>query len=134
MKNTIKTIENSKLEEILLNIDKDALTIIIDGINVKTWMDYWNTMSKSFSFPALPAYMKPDYHSYYDLMTDLSWIKQEKINIIFKNFSAFLKHDLKLKNDIINDFKDFLLPFWEKEVLETVINGKAKEFCVYTVN
>ena len=84
MKNTIKTIEKRRAEELLLENDKNTLTATIDGINIKNWMDFWETMSELFSFPKLPVYMKPDYHSYYDLMTDLSWIKQEKIIIIKK--------------------------------------------------
>ncbi len=43
---------------------KDKVFIAeIDGDKINCWEDYWAAMSKLFSFPELPAYMKPDYHS-----------------------------------------------------------------------
>lgn len=133
MHNTLKFISKKELNELRTKTSEEFFKVIIDGEKISTWVDYWNAISKAFSFPDLPSYMEPDYHSYYDLMTDLSWLKKESIILVIENAEAFLKSDLKLKNDIIKDFREYLLPFWEKEVLKTVVDGKKKNFCVYFI-
>ena len=35
-------------------------------------------------------------------------------------FNRFLENEPELKNEIISDFTDFILPFWQKEVEEVV--------------
>ena len=126
-------ISKNDLNNLYSKTQADVLKVIIDGEKICSWNDYWNAVSNAFSFPELPSYMKPDYHSYYDLMTDLSWLKNESIILIFENADSFLANDLELKNNIIKDFKEFLLPFWEEEASKTVVNGKKKNFSVYFV-
>ena len=133
MNNKVAFVNKNQFKELSAS-NEASLKIIIDGKEIHSWSDYWNVISEAFSFPELPSYMKPDYHSYYDLMTDLSWIKSKNIVLIIKNSDKFLADDLKLRNIIIKDFKDNLLPFWEEEVLKTVVEGEARSFCVYFVD
>ena len=132
MNNKVTFVNKNQFKE-LAEANKESLKISIDGKKIRSWSDYWSVISEAFSFPELPSYMKPDYHSYYDLMTDLSWIKSKSIVLIVKNSNKFLDEDLKLRNIIIKDFNDNLLPFWEKEVLKTVVGGETRSFCVYFV-
>lgn len=134
MHNTLNFISQKELKELYTKTSKEILKVIIDGEKISLWADYWDAISTAFSFPDLPSYMSADYHSYYDLMTDLSWLEKENIILVIENAEDFLKNDLQLKNDIINDFKEYLLPFWEEEVLKTVVGGKKKNFCVYLIN
>lgn len=133
MNNNVIFISKKESNSLYSKTQEDILKVIIDGEKICSWSDYWNAISNAFSFPELPSYMKPDYHSYYDLMTDLSWLKNENIILIFENADSFLANDLQLKNNIIKDFKEFLLPFWEEEASKTVVNGKKKNFSVYFV-
>ena len=133
MNNKLKYIDNAKSMELQTNVNQDSFLVIIDGTEISSWTDYWNSISKAFCFPELPSYMQANYHSYYDLMTDLTWLKKENIVLIIEHANAFLEHDLQLKNDILNDFQDYLLPFWESEALEAVVNGKTKNFSIYLV-
>ena len=66
-------------------------------------------------------------------MTDLSWVKEDSIILIVANANVFLKEDLQLKNTIIKDFQEYLLPFWDSEVVDTVVGGKKRNFSVYFV-
>ena len=132
MNNKVTFVNKNQFKE-LSEANEESLKISIDGKKIHSWSDYWSVISEAFSFPKLPSYMKPDYHSYYDLMTDLSWIKSKSIVLIVKNSNKFLDEDLKLRNIIIKDFNDNLLPFWEKEVLKTVVGGETRSFCVYFV-
>lgn len=133
MKNILELISREDLNELLLHAQENVMLVTVDGAEINSWADYWNALSSALSFPKLPSYMECDYHSYYDLMTDLSWLEKESIILIIKNADKFLKEDIQLKHEIIKDFKEYLLPFWEEEVLKTVVNGKTKSFCVYLV-
>ncbi len=134
MKNSVLYITKEEINKIKSESKDKVFIAEIDGAEINSWGDYWNTMSNLFSFPELPAYMKPDYHSYYDIMTDLSWIDTDSIILIINKFTLFLKGEHALKDDIIKDFKDYLLLFWEEEVERTVVGGKNKSFCVYLVD
>lgn len=134
MKNSVLNIAKEEINKIKSESKDNVFIAEIEGTEINSWEDYWNAMSKLFSFPELPAYMKPDYHSYYDIMTDLSWLDTDSIILIINNFTLFLKGEHALKDDIIKDFKDYLLPFWEEEVEKTVVGGKKKSFCVYLVD
>lgn len=129
--NKLSTISTEEEKNLKIKLSKESLITEIDGAEINSWADYWSAVSKAFSFPKLPDYMKPDYHSYYDLMTDLSWLEADNIALFIKNYNCFLKNNNALKDDIIRDFNDYLLPFWDKEVEITVVNGKRKSFCVF---
>ncbi len=134
MNNLIVTVAKEEIDKIKSEANGKFFIAEINGAEINCWEDYWSAMSSIFSFPELPAYMKPDYHSYYDIMTDLNWLNAAGIILIINNFSFFLKGEHALKDNIIKDFKDYLLPFWEQEVENTVVGGKKKSFCVYLVD
>lgn len=131
MNNRISNVTKEEIDKIKSEANDKIFIAEINGAEINSWEDYWLKMSTLFSFPELPAYMKPDYHSYYDIMTDLSWLDTDDIILIVNDFAHFLKSDHALKDNIIKDFKDYLLPFWEQEVEITVVGGKKKSFCVY---
>lgn len=134
MNNSILNITKEEINKIKSELKDKVFIAEIDGGKINSWEDYWKSMSNLFSFPELPAYMKLDYHSYYDIMTDLSWLDTDSIILIINNFNLFLKGEHALKDDIIKDFEDYLLPFWEEEVETTVVDGKKKSFCVYLID
>ena len=133
MNNSVDFIEKDELNKIKSAVSKNAFVAEINGEEIQSWADYWNAVSSSFSFPVLPSYLKSDYHTYYDLMTDLSWIKEDSIILIVANANDFLKDDLQLKTSIIKDFQEYLLPFWDNEIVDTVVGGKKRNFTVYFV-
>ena len=77
MNNNVIFISKKESNNLYSETQAGVLKVIIDGEKICSWSDYWNAISNAFSFPELPSYLKPDYHSYYDLMTDLSWLKYE---------------------------------------------------------
>lgn len=131
MKNKIKWIPLEKLPSIAQQ--RNVLVAILDGNAIQSWAAYWSAIAAAFSFPPLPSYMQPDYHSYYDLMTDLHWIPEEQIVLIIRNAACFLQKDPQTKAMLIEDFERYLLPFWESEVEQTVVDGKKRSFQVWLV-
>jgi len=109
----------------------DSLYIAdIKGNDIQNIQDYLNTVNELFKFP-IPT---RGFDGYLDWMRDLNWLNMEGYVLIINNFSIFLKDDSKLKKQIISDFVDVILPFWQDEVKEVVVGGKAKPFIVYLVD
>ena len=62
----------------------------------------------------------------------MAWERRVYLNNC--NFSNFIKRNDSLKKIIIEDIEDIILPWWEKEVEDCVVEGKAKSFNVYFVD
>ena len=76
-----------------------------------------------------PGTCKNKFSRFDDWMTDLSWISADQgICLIVNNYSKFLSLDPVFKENLIEDFRDNILPFWEKDVLQCVKDGKTRRF------
>lgn len=113
-----------------LNVSPEVYLVELNGSEIQSWDDYVSEIQQSFKFPTL---CNESVDRYLDWMRDLSWIKKEKYMLVIHQFDKFLQHEPELKNEIILDFKEIILPFWQKEVVEIVVGGKVKSFMVYLV-
>jgi hypothetical protein len=50
------------------------------------------------------------------------------------HFSKFLKDDLSAKAHILEDFENMILPWWETDVINHVVDGKPRFFSVYLID
>lgn len=124
MKNTMRHvafIDKSKLEGFIASID---------GAKIQTKHDYLSIMEKAFHLP--PCHDSWD--AYLDWMCDLDWIEEKKITLIILNSARAFQQDPQMKQYMIDDFKDVILPFWEEEVKYVVVGGEPREFQVYLVD
>lgn len=94
-------------------------------------MDYVTEIQSKFSFPT-PCADSVD--RYLDWIRDLEWLEQEKFVIIINHFSDFCKKNPSIKNEIMQDFEEIILPFWQNEVREEVAGGEPRSFIVYIVD
>lgn len=108
----------------------EILLVELNGSEIQSWEDYVSEIQQNFRFPT-SCFDSVD--RYLDWMRDLSWIEKEKYILVIHHFDTFLQHKPELKNEIVLDFKDTILPFWQEEVVEVVVDGKAKSFIVYLV-
>lgn len=123
MENIVKEIKKSMIKSIMDTINNKEHTFVVE-INVhsiQSWKGYISEIQREFNFPT-SCYDSVD--RYLDWMRDLSWLEKESYIIIINNFKQFLKKDLKLKREIISDFEEIILPYWER---------KSKLFLVYLV-
>ncbi|MCL1858087.1 MAG: barstar family protein [Oscillospiraceae bacterium] len=110
--------------------DKNLFVAEIDGREIKNEQDYFNKISDICNFPTISK----SFGSHNDWIGDLDWLEKDSYAIIIYNYNEFIKDDLKAKNHIIENFIDFVLPWWETEVIKCVAEGKAKPFNVYLVD
>lgn len=148
MKNEIINVTKEEAKVIKKNAiqDKDTYFAEIDGSSIKTAADYAQAMAEAFVFPLLKT--KADYVQaidddfplrwseailgwYIDDMTTLIWIEQSDIILIMHNYEQMLADNIELKERIISDFEEIILPWWEGEVVGCMVGGAPKKFLVY---
>lgn len=131
--NMVLTVNSKDMETIKKKLESNdrVLVVELDGINIHSWKDYILEIQSKFSFPT-PCFDSVD--RYLDWMRDLGWLDMEEFALIINHFSAFVKNDPELKSKIVSDFIDVIIPFWQDEVKEVVVEGKAKPFMVYLVD
>ena len=113
----------------------------IQGETIQSWEDYIEKIEDVFKFPTKCG----DYMDrYYDWITDLSWIWEPDFSneggcvLIIYNYKHFLEQDQVLKKKIMDGLSDEVLPWWQGDVENSVVNcvvgGKAKPFNIYLVD
>ena len=100
--------------------------VLLNGNDIPDKNTFFNAMEEKFHFPGT---CKNKFSRFDDWMTDLSWIpSNEGICIIINNFSQFLSSDIIFKENVMNDFRENILPFWEEKVIQCVQGGKRRRF------
>jgi hypothetical protein len=119
------------------------------GLELATWQMYAKDIGEKFGFPALYWESQKEYviDAYLDWIRDLSWYNDiQEFAIVIYDYRLFLR-DEKMnlrksthgnytinKEMIICTFVDTVLPWWEHEIENFVVDGKAKRFNVYLVD
>ena len=133
MKNEIKKItkEEWQLRKQQLKQKKGIWIAEIDGKKAPTWKDYAREVEHVFQFPT-PCDKSIDV--YLDWMRDLDWLNSNEYAFAIYNIRYFMKDDPENKKIIMETFEDGVLFWWEKEVEQYVVGGKAKPFHIYLVD
>ena len=136
MKNNIYYITDSQKKTLIKSSTKNADIYLaeLNGEIIPTLNDYLKKIGETFKFPVFSNYDTLNLDAYLDWITDLSWLNAQEFVLIIRNFKLFLQDDLKSKKEILEDFKEVVLPWWEKEVGQYVVGGKAKPFSIYFVD
>ena len=123
------------------SLPKNALKFIIDGSNIKTEVDFLKIMSSTFDFPKFGNKIC-NLDGFLDWMRDLSWFddiscknQDETVDmvLIIKNYSKLFNGNMEEINFfVIENFIDYILPYWEKDVLNYPGVGTRK-FDVYLI-
>ncbi|MCP1225198.1 barstar family protein [Sebaldella sp. S0638] len=132
MKNKIYYVSSEEMHDLKKKLRKkeDVFVVEIDGDFVQDKGEFLDIMTEEFKFP----YSVTGFDGYLDWIRDLEWLKSEEYILIINNFGNFIKKDILLKKMIIEDIEEVVLPWWEKEVEDCMVEGKAKPFNVYLVD
>lgn len=101
----------------------------INGMGICSLSDYYLEMSKAFHFPT----KVDDGNGYLDWMRDLGWINAEEFILIIHDYAILLKKDANDKDYILQQFYDYIFPYWDKDVVKYSVGGVSKSFTVYLV-
>ena len=105
--------------------------MILDGKGIKKKEDFLRAIEKAFYFP---TECKNNFDIFMDWIRDLWWISENSINLVIHHQRYFLSEDLALKKDLMKYFEEDILPFWEHDVLNCIVDGECKNFMVYLVD
>lgn len=132
IKNEVKYINSEDLNILKLKIleNNQAFMVELDGIKIQSWIDYITAIQSKFKFPT-PCLDSVD--RYLDWIRDLEWLEQKEFIIIINNFGYFCRDNILIRNEIILDFEETILPYWQDEVEDVVVGGTQKSFMVYLV-
>ena len=133
IRNKIHIANTSEINELKRSIMKNnnIRLVEISGNTISSWEEYAAELERQLKFPT-SCIRSVDI--YLDWIQDLSWIDENELIIIIYDFDRFIESNPSLKNEIISDFEEVILPFWESEVEKCVVGGKAKSFNVYLAN
>ena len=104
----------------------------IDGKEAKDSKSFLKIMWEKLKMP-YPQWQNWD--GYLDWMRDLTWIKEQDLNIVFTNFNDLLSEEPAIKASVINDFVSVIFAYWnavKEEDLED--KNQIKNIAVYCVN
>lgn len=130
MENRIYHINKKQVKEYLPHQDDTNKVIHIDFKNIKSWKEYAEVMEKELDFPR-PVDGSPN--RFLDWIRDLTWYNYVRYDIFIYHFSNLSTKNFESAYEIYREFQETILPFWEHEVVHTVVEGKPKKFNVYFV-
>jgi len=132
MKNKIHYVSKIEMASIIKTLQKGNSIYIaeMNGRTVQCELSFFSSMNELFRFP-IPVH---GFDGYFDMIRDLDWLTKDGYVLVINNFSEFMNSNLTLKRQIIKDFEDIVLPWWEEEVIKCVVEGVAKSFNLYLVD
>lgn len=132
IKNKVCFVSLNEINAIKLKFlqDKNVYFVELCGSSIQTWKDYITDIGEKFRFP---VDCLDSVDRYLDLMRDLDWLDAKKYILVIYEYKHFLQSNPELKNEILSQFAEIILPFWQDEVKEVVVEGKARPFMVYLV-
>ena len=101
------------------------------GKKFKHFKDYLRHIEKVLEFPRS---CEGNIDRYLDWMRDLSWFDYDEYAFFIYDYSLFLQKCKTKERDFIDLFCDVILPFWDKDVENQVVDGKSKKMSVYLIN
>lgn len=132
MKNRISYISKKEAAALKESIsgDDDIFFVEADGAEIQSEEDYVREMEIRLRVPyGLPPKLVLDW--YVDDITRCTWIKENKIVVLIHHFDSMLVNDPKIKQRILDDFNEIILPWWEGEIVGHLVGGEPKAFLVY---
>lgn len=131
--NNITKIDRKQLNIVLNTLDRNAFLVTLDGEKIRSTKDLFDEISKQFKFEYEGVSWGYNWYAFDDLMTDLNWIDNDQIIMIISSYNLFMDDDINEKNRFFNYMSNSIIPFWENQAEESIVQGHRKRFTVYCV-
>lgn len=134
MKNEILKITREEYQNIKSEIDlKETYLVEINGKKIPTVSSFFENIEEQYDFHTLNGTWGKNWSAFDDLMTDLDWLAYDKHILAIHSYDLLFSDEPEAKKVLMKYLNDSILPFWEEDVLNTVVGGKTKEFIVYLI-
>lgn len=112
-----------------IKIGNNKRCVFIDGNEISDASMLYELLSSQLDFP---DYFGENLDALYDMLVDLQWIKQDTIELVITNFSAFLREEpYNVKADIMLIFEDAIACWKEGDFDDE--EWSFKNFKVYLI-
>lgn len=134
MKNKILKVTREEYKNIKSEIDfRETYLVEIDGGEIPNVSSFFEKVEELYNFHTLNGTWGKNWSAFDDLMTDLDWLDYDKHIIAIHSYDLLFSDEPEARKILMKYLKDSILPFWEEDVLSTVVDGKKKEFTVYLI-
>ena len=137
---TVATLINNKIcevtpeevDDIIKHKEQDTNVgiVTLDGKQIRTVGDFIAQMEQKFSLPDCDGNM----NCFFDWIRDITFLNKDEYIVIIYNHEEICRCDRTKGDEIIRLFRKTILPWWEGDVENCVMEGKAKPFNVYLVS
>ena len=107
--------------------DKNLFLATINMTHTQTWEQFAEALGNAFQLPM----RNEGFDGTLDWMQDLDWLNREAYAIILYNYSKLSNSEVK---KLLIEFFAIITQWWEKDVTQFCVGGKAKSFNVYLVD
>lgn len=134
MKNKILKVTREEYKNIKSEIDfRETYLVGINGGEIPNVSSFFEKVEELYNFHTLNGTWGKNWSAFDDLMTDLDWLDYDKHIIAIHSYDLLFSDEPEARKILMKYLKDSILPFWEEDVLSTVVDGKRKEFTVYLI-
>lgn len=134
MKNKILKVTREEYKNIKSEIDfRETYLVEINGGEIPNVSSFFEKVEELYNFHTLNGTWGKNWSAFDDLMTDLDWLDYDKHIIAIHSYDLLFSDEPEARKILMKYLKDSILPFWEEDVLSTVVDGKRKEFTVYLI-
>ena len=132
VRNEARCISREECGRLLASIDHSSTFVaVIEGSRYRDWEGFVDDIAEIFDFP-MRDQRNPN--AFLDWICDLDWLGKEAYALFILDFPRFMEDNPRDKKWIIGLFTQLVLPFWEREVEQCVVGGRAKPFDLYLVD
>lgn len=104
--------------------DAKELEVTIDAAKISSYKDYIDMIQIELDFPYDCEGM---IDRYLDWIRDLEWLPFESYVFNIINSKDLERRNAPLLKEIVEDFDEIIIPFWDHEATDCIVGGERKE-------
>jgi len=132
MVNQLIEVDTEEYQTLFDALQQSAIFVaVIEGKRIANLSQYLEAVWKAFKFPQTGHV---NYYAYLDWICDLSWLHADGYALILKDYPDFMSDDTRNRDIVINSLSDKVLTWWQSDIEQFQVEGKAKPFNVYLVD
>ncbi|MBQ6290216.1 MAG: hypothetical protein IJK71_13345 [Clostridia bacterium] len=100
------------------------MEVIIDGSKISNYKDFIDVVQRELLFPGDCEGMT---ERYLDRIRDLSWLPYITYVFTIINSEELKRRNEALLKEIVRDFDEIIIPFWDHEFVHCIVGGERKD-------
>ena len=103
------------------------LEVTVDAAKISNYKDYIKIIQIELDFP---YDCEGNIDRYLDWIRDLGWLPFENYVFNIINSKDLERRNAPLLKEIVEDFDEIIIPFWDHEAVDCIPDGERKDICL----